>query len=76
MKLLVQYQIARWSISKMRGTRFEECSQPLCAGLPVKTTTTIADHNIEGDIFKNVRLCQLDVKKAILKSVRPGFPPL
>ena len=43
----------------------------LVCQLAVKTTTIAADHYIEGDIFKNVRLCQLDVKEAILKSVRP-----
>ncbi|HSE84756.1 MAG TPA: hypothetical protein VLJ79_00890 [Candidatus Binatia bacterium] len=36
----------------------------------------VADHHVEGDIFKNVLLCQLDGKEAILKSVRPGLPAL
>ena len=52
----------------MRGTCLEECSQPSCAGLPLRQLA--ADHHVEGDIFKNVLLCQLDVKEAILKSVR------
>ena len=49
----------------------KECSLPSCASLPLRQQQLAADdYYVEGDIFKNVRLCQLDVREAILKSVR------
>ena len=73
----VPSQIARWSISNERklvlsfSTGTQECSLPSCVSLPLRQQQLAADHHVEGDIFKNVLLCQLDVKQAILKSVRP-----
>ena len=39
----------------------------LVCQLAVKTTTMLRTIIIEGDIFKNVLLCQLDVKEAVFK---------
>jgi hypothetical protein len=42
--------------------------------MPLRQPQLAVDRYVGGDIFKNVLLCQLDVRKAILKSVWAGPP--